>query len=76
MTPEQIITTIDSKENGCESCQWERGTSNRGRKVCDASQPAYPDGGKTICIGWYRPRAKKGNGRGRVVNNGERGGVR
>lgn len=72
MTPEQIITTIDSKEKGCESCQWNGySSSTRTRKpACDAGQPAYPHGGKTVCVQWYRPKAKNGNGRGRAAFRG------
>ncbi len=76
--PSEALEKREEQTEGCPSCQWERGTSNKGRKVCDAGQPAYPNGGKSVCTGplGYKPKTKKGNGRGRARNNGERGGAR
>ncbi len=75
MGPEEIITRIDSADHGCESCQWYGWKSNAtgGKRTCDASQSAFPNGSRAVCVQWYKPKAKKGNGRGRAVY---RGGVR
>ncbi len=74
MTPEQIITRIDSTENGCESCQWygwNNNAANR-KRICDASRDAFPNGSKAACIGWYKPKTKRGNGRGWTTSGGGR----
>ncbi len=76
MTPEQIAVGVETTRTGCPSCQWYTWKHNvtGGKRICDALQPAFPNGDKTICTKWYRPKVKnKGNGRGRAVNNGERG---
>ena len=76
MTPEQIITKINNTESGCESCYWDKWSNNGGgTRQCHAAQAAYPNGSKTTCPQWYKPKTR-GTGAGRVRNNGERGGVR
>lgn len=72
MNPEQIAIAIQTTETGCPSCQWYNWKHNTtgGKRCCDASQPAFPNGGKTVCVGWYKPRTKKGNGRGRTDYRG------
>ena len=69
--PEQIVTNIQDQADGCPSCQWRTWKYNTtgGKRICDAGQPAFPNGGKSICIGTlgYKPKSNnKGNGRGRI----------
>jgi hypothetical protein len=69
MTPEQIAIGTQRSESGCPSCQWYGWKNNTtgGARICDALQPAFPNGDKTICKPWYRLKSvNKGNGRGRI----------
>lgn len=70
--PETIVIAINNQEHGCESCQWHGWKHNTtgGKRTCEADQPAFPNGSKATCIQWYKPRTKRGNGRGRTVNSG------
>lgn len=69
MTPEEIVAEQEDQTIGCKSCHWYAGENSGGNRkyvrVCDASQPAFPNGGKDVCKGWYRPRTAKHRVRGR-----------